>query len=72
MIADDVEYSTTVGHLRQFEEAARNLEARVAASPSKLAELELAAVRTLADDLRIQVEGYVRLRSERTPTLEDR
>ena len=72
MIADEIEYSATVGHLRQFEEAARNLEARVAASPSKLAELEFAAVRTLADDLRIQVEGYVRLRSEPRSTLEDR
>lgn len=72
MIADEIEYSTTVGHLRRFEEAAGNLERRVAAGYSKLAELELAAVHALADDLRVEVESYVRLRSERRSKLEDR
>ena len=65
MMADEIEYSTTVGHLRRFEEAAQHLEARLAAAPSKLAELELAAVRALADDLRVEVETYVRRRTER-------
>ncbi|HEX2699895.1 MAG TPA: hypothetical protein VHM89_06785 [Acidimicrobiales bacterium] len=64
MIADEIEYSSTVSHLRRFEEAARNLEGRVAAERSKLAELELAAVRALAADLRVEVERYERLRTE--------
>lgn len=67
MIAD----STTVGHLRRFEEAAGNLERRVAGGHSKLAEFELVAVHALADDLRVEVESYVRLRSERGSRRED-
>lgn len=58
MITNEVEYRATKAHLHRFEEAARNLEARLDTSPAKLARLELDAVRALAGDLRAELHDY--------------
>ena len=64
MITNEVQYRATKAHLRQFEEAAANLAARINADgPSKLSQLELDAVRAQADDLRAEVDEYEQLRS---------
>ena len=58
MITNAVQYGATKDHLVRFEEAARNLEARLKADPSKLARLELDAVRAQARDLRAEIDQY--------------
>ncbi|MEJ7846400.1 MAG: hypothetical protein WKF93_12225, partial [Acidimicrobiales bacterium] len=64
MITNEVQRRTTETHLRQFEEALANLEARHSSKQhTKLARLEIDAVRSQADDLRIELEEYARLRS---------
>lgn len=63
MITNEVQYRATKAHLERFEEAARNLEAQLEATPSKLARLELDAVRAQAGDLRAELDEYERLRS---------
>ena len=47
----------TEAHLRQFAEAAANLEVRHRAAPSPLARLEFAAVRAMIEDLESQLAG---------------
>lgn len=64
MITNEVQYRATLAHLRQFEEAATNLEANAGAGKrSKLAQVELDAVRAKAEDLRNEVDEYEQLRS---------
>jgi len=70
MITNDVQYRATQAHLRQFEEALANLEKTGAGNPSKLAVLEIDAVRAQADELRAEVEEYERLRSGQVSTFE--
>lgn len=61
MITNEVQYRATKAHLAKFDQAAANLEAR--RDRSKLARLELDAVRAQADDLRSEIEEYELLRS---------
>ncbi len=64
MITNEVQHRATKAHLRQFEDAIANIEASLAATqPSKLARLELDAVRAQADDLRAEIDEYEQLRS---------
>lgn len=71
MITNEVQYRATKAHLAQFEEAVANLEAKLdKAKPSKLARLELDAVRAQAGDLRAELEGYEHLRSGSVSTFE--
>ncbi len=61
---NEVQYRATKGHLAQFEEAAVNLQAKLdKTNSSKLAQLELDAVRGQADDLRAEIEEYELLSS---------
>jgi len=64
VITTEVQYRATVNHLRQFEEALRNLEAKhPSGHQAKRAQLEIDAVRAQADDLRAEIDEYDRLRS---------
>ena len=64
MITTENQYRATVNHLRQFEDALRNLEARhPSGKRTKRAQLEIDAVRAQADDLRAEIDEYDRLRS---------
>jgi len=71
MITNEVQYRATKAHLARFEVALANLEAKVgSAKPSKLARLEIDAVRSQAEDLRAEVADYDALRSGEVSTLE--
>lgn len=70
MITNEVQRRATEAHLRQFEEALANLEARHGSKPPKLARLELDAVRAQAEDLRAELEEYDRLRSGAVSTFD--
>ena len=70
MITNEVQHRATKAHLERFEEAARNLAARLDAKPSKLVRLELDAVQAQASDLRAELEEYERLRSGAVSTFE--
>jgi HTH-type transcriptional regulator/antitoxin HigA len=71
VITNEVQYRATKAHLRQFEEAADNLEAKTGSGEqSKLAQVEFDAVRAQADDLRNEVSEYEQLRSGRVSTFE--
>jgi HTH-type transcriptional regulator/antitoxin HigA len=70
VITNEVQHRATKAHLERFEEAARNLAAKLDAQPSKLARLELDAVRAQAGDLRAELEEYERLRSGAVSTFE--
>jgi len=64
VITNEVQYRATKAHLRQFEEAHANLEAKLSKTEaSKLARLELDAVGAQADDLRAEINEYEQLRS---------
>lgn len=64
VITNEVQRRVTEGHLRQFEEALANLKAKTSGRKrSKLAQLEIDAVRSQADDLRVELNDYDRLRS---------
>lgn len=70
MITNEVQHRATKAHLERFEEAARNLAAKLDAKPSKLARLELDAVQAQASDLRAELEEYEHLRSGAVSTFE--
>ncbi len=71
MITNEVQRRSTEAHLRKFEEALANLEAKAGhAKRSKLAQLEIDAVRSQADDLRAELEEYDQLRSGAVSTFE--
>jgi hypothetical protein len=54
MITDEVQYGATKAHLDRFEEAAANIASRPG-KRTKLDQLELDAVRALADGLRSEL-----------------
>ena len=71
MITNEVQYRATKAHLEQFEQAEANLEARAGSgSRSKLAHLEIDAVRSQADDLRAELNEYEQLRAGQVSTLD--
>jgi HTH-type transcriptional regulator / antitoxin HigA len=64
MITNEVSYRATRAHLQRFEQALANLQARAGSGRrTKLAQLEIDAVRSQADDLRAELDEYDRLRS---------
>ncbi len=67
MITNEAQRRATEAHLRQFEEALANLRGK---KRSKLAQLEIDAVRSQADDLRAELDEYDRLRSGTVSTFE--
>jgi HTH-type transcriptional regulator/antitoxin HigA len=71
MFTNEVQRRSTEAHLRQFEEALANLEAKHRGKKrSNLAQLEIDAVRSQAEDLRAELEEYDRLRSGAVSTFE--
>ncbi len=71
MITNEVQRRSTEAHLRQFQDALANLEAKADAKKrSKLTQLEIDAVRAQADDLRTELEEYDQLRSGALSTFE--
>jgi hypothetical protein len=71
VITSEVQYRATKAHLRRFEEAADDLEAKTGAGDqSKLTQVELDAVRAQADDLRNEIDEYERLCSRTVSTFE--
>ena len=70
MITNEVQRRSTEAHLRQFDDALANLEANHGKKRSKLAQLEIDAVRSQAEDLRNQIDEYDRLRSGAVSTFE--
>ena len=74
MITNEVQYRATKAHLAQFDEASANLEAKAGSGRrsklAQLAQLEIDAVRSQADDLRAELEEYERLRSGEVSTFE--
>ncbi|HUP71397.1 MAG TPA: helix-turn-helix transcriptional regulator [Acidimicrobiales bacterium] len=71
MITNEVQRRSTEAHLHRFEEALANLEAKSGATKrSKLAQLEIDAVASQAEDLRTELEEYDRLRSGAVSTFE--
>ena len=64
MIANEVQYLATKGHLERVELAAADLEAELAKMGApKLLQVELDAVRSQADDLRAEFVEYEQYRS---------
>lgn len=71
MITNEVQRRSTEAHLRQFEEALAHLQAKHRDKKrSKLAQLEIDAIGSQADDLRAELEEYDRLRSGAVGTFE--
>ena len=70
MITNEVQYRATKAHLRQFDEALANLEAKAAPKRSKLTQLEIDAVGAQAEDLRAEIDEYDHLRSGAVSTFE--
>ena len=70
MITNEVQCRATKAHLATFEAAATNLEAGLKGRGGKLAQLELAAVKAQADDLRAEIAEYELLRSGAVTTFE--
>lgn len=71
MITNEVQCRATKAHLAIFEAAAANLAAACeGGTGSKLALLELAAVRAQAEDLRAEIAEYELLRSGAVSTFE--
>lgn len=71
MITNEVQYRATKAHLEQFAQAEVNLEARAGTgSRSRLAQLEIDAVRSQADDLRAELDEYEQLRAGQVSTFD--
>jgi len=72
MITNEVQYRATKAHLAKFDEAIENLERERKAVPGgrKRRMLELDALRSQAEDLRIEVQEYEQLRSGSLTTFE--
>ncbi len=70
MITNEVQRRSTEAHLRRFEQAAVNLEAEAGEKPTKLAQLEIDAVRAQASDLQAELDEYDRLRSGEVSSIE--
>ncbi|MGH3849013.1 MAG: helix-turn-helix domain-containing protein [Pseudonocardiaceae bacterium] len=71
MITNEVQRRSTEAHLRRFEEAFANLEAKIGPRErSKLSQLEIDAVRAQADDLRAELDEYDQVRSGAISTFE--
>jgi HTH-type transcriptional regulator/antitoxin HigA len=71
VITNEVQRRSTESHLRQFEEALANLESKHPGKKrSKLAQVEIDAVRSQAADLRAELDEYDRLRSGEVSTFE--
>ncbi len=71
MITNEVQYRATKAHLARFEEAETNLETLAGTGKrTKLAQLEIDAVRAQADDLRAELREYERLRAGEVSTFE--
>ncbi len=61
MITNEVQHRATKAHLDRFDEAAANIESRPG-KRTKLEQLELDAVRSQAEDLRVELSEFDRLR----------
>lgn len=70
MITNEVQRRSTEAHLRRFEEALANLAAKAGEKPTKLAQLEIDAVRAQASDLQAELDEYDRLRSGEVSSIE--
>lgn len=70
MITNEVQRRSTEAHLRRFEEAIANLAAEAGEKPTKLAQLEIDAVRAQASDLQAELDEYDRLRSGEVSSIE--
>lgn len=70
MITNEVQRRSTEAHLRRFEEALAHLEAKYGKKRSKLAQIEIDAVRSQANDLRNEIDEYDQLRSGAVSTFE--
>jgi hypothetical protein len=68
VITNQAQCRATKAHLRQFEEAAANLEGKTdAGTRSKLQQLELDAIRSQANELRSEIEEYEQARDPGCP-----
>lgn len=70
MITNEVQRRSTEAHLRRFEEAIANLDAKAGEKPTKLAQLEIDAVKAQASDLQAELDEYDRLRSGEVSSIE--
>ncbi|MHB8319160.1 MAG: hypothetical protein ACYDEP_08035 [Acidimicrobiales bacterium] len=72
MITNEVQYRATKRHLAQFEEAVASLEApeTITAADERQLQMELAALRSQAVDLRAETDEYRLLRSGALRTFE--
>jgi len=71
VITNEVQYRATMSHLRQFQEALANLEAKSPpAHRSRRAQLEIDAVRAQAEDLQAEIDEYELLRSGQVSELQ--
>ena len=70
MITNEVQRRSTEAHLRRFEEAIANLVAEAGEKPTKLAQLEIDAVKAQASDLQAELDEYDRLRSGEVSSIE--
>lgn len=70
MITNEVQRRSTEAHLRRFEEAIANLAVKAGEKPTKLAQLEIDAVRAQASDLQAELDEYDRLRSGEVSSIE--
>ncbi|MHB8263663.1 MAG: helix-turn-helix domain-containing protein [Acidimicrobiales bacterium] len=71
MITNEVQYRGTKAHLSQFEKAISNLaQLEIPPDGRKLHDLQLAALRSQADDLRAELNEYEELQSGAVTTFE--
>jgi len=71
MITNEVQYRATKAHLDRFEAAAANLEQKAGTGKrTKLQQLEIDAVHSQAEDLRVELGEYERLRAGAVTVIE--